>query len=380
MEKFNIKINKKIIIDIKNKVKNFNWKKIKDIESWDMGTNKSHLEAICNHWISDYSWEKEEARINSFKNFKAKVNNLDIHFIYEKSKNKNAIPLLISHGWPGSIIEFLRIIKPLTCPEEFGIDKIFSFDVVVPSLPGFVFSDPPSIPFGPRKIASLYNILMTKILGYKSYLSQGGDWGGAISSWLGYDYENTCKGIHLNIMIMRDKNGPISKEEKKWEKEFSKKQVLEEGYRSLQSTKPQTLAYSMVDNPVGVAAWIIEKFYGWSDLRKKEFLRVYDVNDIITNIMLYLVTDSFNTSTWIYYGRRLEGGRILNYDNKKVNVPTACALYPREFLMWPPKSYADRLYNIVQWNKFSEGGHFAAMERPSDFLNDIRKFSLFFRK
>ena len=179
---------------------------------------------------------------------------------------------------------------------------------------------------------------------------------------------------------MRDKNGPISKEERKWEKDFNRKQVLEEGYRTLQSTKPQTLAYSMVDNPVGVAAWIIEKFYGWSDLRKKEFLRVYDVNDIITNIMLYLVTDSFNTSTWIYYGRRLEGGRILNYDNKKVNVPTACALYPREFLMWPPKSYADRLYNIVQWNKFSEGGHFAAMERPSDFLNDIRKFSLFFRK
>jgi len=380
MKKFNIKINNKKIIDIKNKVKNFNWKKIKDIQSWDMGTNKSHLEEICNHWISDYSWEKEQTRINSFKNFKAKVNNLNIHFIYEKSKNKNAIPLLISHGWPGSIIEFLRIIKPLTCPEEFGIDKNFSFDIVVPSIPGFVFSDAPSIPFGPRKIASLYNILMTKVLGYKSYLSQGGDWGGAISSWLGYDYENTCKGIHLNIMIMRDKNGPISKEEKKWEKEFSKKQVLEEGYRSLQSTKPQTLAYSMVDNPVGVAAWIIEKFYGWSDLRKKEFLRVYDVNDIITNIMLYLVTDSFNTSTWIYYGRRLEGGRILNCNNKKVNVPTACALYPREFLMWPPKSYADRLYNIVQWNKFSEGGHFAAMERPSDFLNDIRKFSLFFRK
>ena len=215
---------------------------------------------------------------------------------------------------------------------------------------------------------------MTQILNYESYYAQGGDWGGAISTWLGYDHYKTCKGIHLNIMIVRDKNGPQDEAEKTWQKRFKEEQSLEEGYRTMQATKPQTLAFAMTDNPVGVAAWILEKFYGWSDLRKKSLIEVYGYDDLITNLMLYILTNSFNSASWIYFGRREEGGRVINFDGGKVNVPTACALYPKELLSWPPKSYVDRLFNVVQWNEYPSGGHFAALEEPNTLVKDIRSF------
>ena len=193
-------------------------------------------------------------------------------------------------------------------------------------------------------------------------------------TWLGYDHYKNCKGIHLNIMIVRDRNGPQDEGEKAWQKRFKNEQSLEEGYRTMQATKPQTLAFAMTDNPIGVAAWILEKFHGWSDLRKKSLIEVYGYDDLITNLMLYILTNSFNTASWIYFGRREEGGRVINFDGGKVEVPTACALYPKELLSWPPKSYVDRLFNVVQWNEFESGGHFAALEEPDTLIKDIRNF------
>ena len=174
---------------------------------------------------------------------------------------------------------------------------------------------------------------------------------------------------------MRDKNGPKTEDEKIWYNKFKKEQVLEEGYRTLQATKPQTLAFAMNNNPVGVAAWILEKFNGWSDLKNKSILNIYSLDELLTNIMIYLVTNSFNTASWIYYGRREEGGRVMNIDDK-VNTPTACALFPKEFLSWPPKSYVKRLYNVLQWTIMPSGGHFAAMEEPNFLINDIRNFGI----
>ena len=223
-------------------------------------------------------------------------------------------------------------------------------------------------------IPSYYNDLMTKVLNYKSYMAQGGDWGGAISSWLGYDHEKFCKAIHLNIMIMRNKIGPQTEEEKLWQKEFKKEQILEEGYRSLQATKPQTLAFAMNENPVGVAAWIFEKFHGWSDLKNKTIFDIYSKDNLLTNIMIYLVTNSFNTASWIYFGRREEGGRAMNIAGKVI-TPTGCAVFPKEFLSWPPKSYVERLYNVLHWSEMPSGGHFAAMEEPNLLLNDILSFT-----
>ena len=374
MNKFDINYSDKIINDIKEKISNFNWENLPDFSNWDLGVNKEVLRDICNHWITNYSWKKEEKKLNSFNHYSAEVDDLNIHFVYEKGKSPNAIPLLISHGWPGSFLEFNKIIGPLTNPKQYGLDDSICFDLVIPSIPGFIFSSAPNHPYGPRKIASYYDKLMTDVLKYEDYYAQGGDWGGAISTWLGYDHFKNCKGIHLNIMIVRDKGGPQNEEEKYWQKRFKQEQILEEGYRTMQATKPQTLACAMIDNPIGIAAWILEKFYGWSDLREKSLKEVYGYDDLITNIMLYIVTNSFNTASWIYYGRREEGGRIMNFDGGKVNVPTACALFPKELLSWPPKSYVDRLFNVVQWNEFKSGGHFAALEEPNLLVQDIRSF------
>ena len=379
-DKFEIKVEKKTVSNIINKVAEFKWEKLPDINNWSYGINKKVLKEICNYWVNEYNWSNEQKKINKFHQYKAQVEDLNIHFIYEKGISREAIPLLISHGWPGSFIEFKNIIGPLTNPKKYGIESDFCFDLVVPSIPGFAFSSPPSLPYGPRKISNYYNKLMTKILKYDQYFAQGGDWGGAIASWLGFDHSSYCKGIHINIMIMRDENGAQSLSEKKWQMQFKKDQIIEEGYRSLQATKPQTLAFAMADNPVGVASWILEKFYGWSDIKNNNLQETFNLDDLITNIMIYLITNSFSTASWIYYGRREEGGRVMNTRGKKVEVPTACALFPKEFLSWPPKSYVKRVYNVMQWSKMNSGGHFASMEQPELLIRDIYKYFRLLKK
>ena len=374
MKKFRINIDDKIIKDTRDSILKFNWGNLPNINNWDLGVNKFILKDLCDYWISNYDWKLAESELNNFNHYTEVVDDLKIHFVYEKGMSQNSIPLLVSHGWPGSFLEFKKILEPLTNPKKYGLDEDVCFDLVMPSIPGFAFSEAPKRPLGPRKIATYYNKLMIKVLNYKSYMAQGGDWGGAISSWLGYDHKDFCKAIHLNIMIMRERNGPQSEEEREWQNKFKKEQVMEEGYRSLQATKPQTLAFAMNENPVGIAAWILEKFHNWSDLKNKTVLDIYSKEDLITNIMIYIVTNTFNTASWIYYGRREEGGRVMNIKDK-ITTPTACALFPAEFLSWPPKSYVDRMYNVLQWTEHPSGGHFAAMEEPTFLLNDIRSFA-----
>jgi len=375
IEPFRINIPSQIIENIYDKIKKYPWKEMPNIDGWDHGTNLSYIKEISQYWIKDFNWKKHEANINKFSNFKTKVEDIDIHFIKEKGSGPNPTPLLIMHGWPGSIVEFLHIIEKLAHPEKFGGKKENSFDVIVPSLPGFAFSGKPKVPMGPRKMADIFNKLMTKSLGYKSYIAQGGDWGATISNWLGHDHFKTCKGIHINCLTMRHPDGPTSKEEKDWETKFIKDQIMQDGYRTQQATKPQTLSYAMIDSPVGIAAWIIEKFYFWSDLKDNNIESVYSKDFLLTNIMIYIVTNSFNTASWIYYGRREEGGRFFSKDFHRIEVPTAAALFPEEMSVWPPKSYADRIFNIKRWTAMPKGGHFAALEQPDLLVNDIREFA-----
>jgi pimeloyl-ACP methyl ester carboxylesterase len=372
---FKINISDKQLEDIYNKVKKYPWHEMPDDSNWQYGTNLDYMKKISKYWIREFDWKKQESEINKFLNFKTKIDNIDLHFIHEKGSGKNSIPLLLCHGWPGSFIEFIKIIKKLAHPERFGGKEEDSFDVIVPSLPGFGFSSRPSRPIGPRKIASIFNNLMVEKLGYKNYLSQGGDFGGAISTWLGYDFPDTCKAIHINIMIVRHPDGPQTQEEKVWDKKFEEDQLIENGYRTQQATKPQTLSYAMMDSPIGVAAWIIEKIHGWSDIKNNDIESVYSKDTLLTNIMIYLLTKSFNTASWIYYGRREEGGRFLPKNGHQVKVPTAAALFPKEYLEWPPKSYAERIYNIQRWTLMPKGGHFAALEQPELLINDIISFS-----
>ena len=366
---------KKKLDFIKSRVLSYPWHEIREDKGWEYGTDIHYMKELCRYWVEEFDWRKQEKLINQFKQFKTLVDGIDIHFIHEKGSGENSKPLIISHGWPGSISEFLNIIEPLAHPERFGGDISDSFDVITPSLPGFGFSSPPPRPYGPRKIAEIFNKLMTENLGYKNYIAQGGDWGGAISSWLGIEHSRACKGIHINIMTMRHPDGPKGKDELSWSTSFDNEQILENGYRTQQATKPQTLSFAMMDSPVGVAAWLIEKFNSWSDIKDNNIEAVHSKDSLLTNIMIYLLTGTFHSASWIYYGRREEGGRILSPEGKRVEVPTGCALFPEELLSWPPRSYVERVYNVSHWTEMSKGGHFAAMEQPDLLIKDIRSFA-----
>ena len=375
IQPFRIDVPDEILDRIRARVAEYPWHEMPDDGGWGYGTNLDYLKELCAYWLEVFDWRKQEAVINRFSHYTAPVDGIDLHFIHEKGSGPAPLPLIISHGWPGSIVEFLDIIDPLAHPERFGGNADDAFDVVAPSLPGFGFSSRPSRPIGPRKVASLFNTLMTGALGYNGYLAQGGDWGGAISTWLGFDHAPACRAIHINILMMRHPDGPQGPEEERWAAEFEREQLMENGYRIQQATKPQTLSYAMMDSPVGVAAWIIEKFNSWSDTDGDDIESVYTKDLLLTNIMVYLVTRTFNTASWIYYGRREEGGRLLSPEGKRVEVPTAMALFPAELLSWPPRSYAGRLYNIVRWTEMPHGGHFAALEQPQLFIEDIRAFA-----
>jgi len=372
---FKVKISEENLQNIYSKVKNYPWHEMPDDGGWYYGTNLDYMKEFSNYWVSKFDWRKTEEKINKFKNFKSNIDGIDIHFIYEKGSGSNPKPLLINHGWPGSIVEFLHIIDQLAHPEKFNGKEEDAFDVIVPSLPGFGFSGRPSRPIGPRKMASIFNTLMTDVLGYKKYIAQGGDFGGTIATWLAYDYPKILTGIHINILITRHPDGPQTQEEKEWQERFKKEQRIEDGYRTQQATKPQTLSYAMMDSPVGVAAWIIEKMSGWSDIKNNDIESVYSKDTLLSNIMVYLVTKTFNTSSWIYYGRREEGGRFLPKEDLPLKVPTAAALFPKEYLEWAPRSYVERIYNIQRWTEMPKGGHFAALEQPDLLIKDIREFA-----
>ena len=372
---FQIEVPDETLELIRSQVASYSWHEMPDDGGWAYGTNLEYMKELCAYWLDEFDWRAQETAINRFAHFIAPVEGIDLHFIHEKGSGPAPLPLIISHGWPGSIVEFLEIIEPLAHPEHFGGNSEDAFDVIAPSLPGFGFSGRPPRPIGPREIARLFATLMTDVLEYPSYLAQGGDWGGAISSWLGFEHAPECRAIHINIFTMRPPDDPQGREEEAWATQFKCDQLMEDGYRTQQATKPQTLSYAMMDSPVGVAAWIIEKFNSWSDTLGNNIESAHTKDVLLTNIMIYLVTRTFNTASWIYYGRREEGGRILSPDGQRVEVPTAAALFPAELLAWPPRSYAERVYNITRWTEMPRGGHFAALEQPTLLIDDIRAFA-----
>jgi len=374
IKNFKINTSSEQISNINSKIKSYPWSSIEDMEGWLHGSNKKYLKELCKYWVSDFNWKKHEKLINNFSNFKTNVDGIDIHFIEEKGSGTNPRPLLLMHGWPGSVVEFLEIIKPLAHPEKFGGNIEDAFTVIAPSLPGFGFSGSSKKPIGPRKISEILNKLMVKSLNYQKYFAQGGDWGATIANWLGYDHFENCKAIHINCLTMRHPDGPQTDEEKEWQNKFDNDQITQDGYRTQQATKPQTLSYAMIDSPVGIAAWIIEKMHGWSDLQNSDIESVYSKDVLLANIMVYVLTNTFNTASWIYFGRREEGGRYFPKDFKKITIPTGIAMFPKEMSGWPPKTYIERIFNVKQMSKMTAGGHFPALEKPRLLIEDIRKF------
>ena len=354
---------------VRRRVEAFRFFEAPEDAGWRYGANRAYLERLRDYWLTGFDWPAAVARLNRHPHVRAEVlPGFRLHCIHKRSSRPDAKPLLIAHGWPGSILEFDAIIERLAEPE----DGSPAFHVVAPSLPGYAWSDKPKSPIGPRAVAKLYDGLMG-LLGYDRYIYQGGDWGSVIGGWIGLDSARVT-AIHLNGFGLRPANmQPTTQEEELWLKWALQIRATETAYLQLQGTKPQSLAYAMMDSPMGVAAWLAEKFCGWSDAGTHNPEPPFSMDQMLTNIMIYLSTRSFHTATWIYRGLFDEGGFTIP-DGRRIEVPTGVAAFPHDLLAFPPRAMAERGYNVVHWTKMPRGGHFASLEEPELFLADLRTF------
>lgn len=371
---FKIDIPETTINQILDRIRQFEWPDAPEGGGWAYGTDLATMKDIVEHWLHSYNWDREQEIINRLPHFKARVRDLDIHFIHLRSNAPKRRPLLITHGWPGSFIEFMNIMEPLAFPEKFAGSASDAFDVVIPSLPGYGFSGKPAKPISPRTIAAYFDELMTETLGYSNYIAQGGDWGSSVSGWLGYEGKG-CRAAHLNMFGWRSPGVTAeTAEEKQAEKHAEMLFNMEGAYFRQQSTKPLTLSYALMDSPVGTAAWIIEKFKGWSDLDNGKLESIYTKDQLLTNVMIYLVTRTFGTSTWLYRGLFEDTRGAPVPPKSRIEKPVGIARFPTDLIPFPPRSLVERHMNVTRWTEFKRGGHFAAMERPQDFIEDVRAF------
>lgn len=359
-----------------DRVRDYPWPPEPEVaDGWAYGCDGAYLRELCAFWVGGYDWRAAVDDLNRFPQFTARVEDIDVHFLHVVGEAGGKRPLLITHGWPGSHYEFWQAIGPLAFPSRFGGDPADAFDLVVPSLPGFGFSGKPSRPIGQRSTARLFNALMTEVLGYRSYLAQGGDWGAMVTSWLGRDHGGSARAIHLNMLGFRPHGGVQTDEERAWAARQEAAAGLMGAYLRLQMSKPQSVAWLGAGNPVGQAAWIAERFHDWSDLRETPMDEVYPKDRLLTNIMLYVMTGSFTTGAWYYRGLIEEGGLAFQ-PGERCETPTAFANFPGEPLYSaPPRSFAERAYNVVRWSDMPRGGHFAAMEEPALFVDEVRAWA-----
>lgn len=378
MKPFKIDVPQKTLDAIRARVRDYDWHEMPRGDglegSWAYGANLDFMKALCAYWADGYDWRKAEEALNAFPQFTATVEDIDLHFYREVGSGPAPEPLILSHGWPGSVFEFLHIIDKLAHPEKHGGDVKDAFTVVVPSLPGYGWSGKPKRPIGPRTTARLFDTLMSDVLKLPNYIAQGGDWGSSISSYMSYEGKG-CRAAHLNMMGWVSPGvGAESDEEKAFAAKAAQLFQAEGAYFLEHTTKPQTLSYGMMDSPVGVAGWIVEKFHGWSDIRKG-FENAYTKDQLLSNVMIYLVTRSFNTATWMYRGRAEEQFTMPVPRGARLEKPTGIAAFPIDLIPFPPRSQVERSINVTHWTSFAEGGHFAALERPDDLVESIRAFA-----
>ncbi|HEY2751873.1 epoxide hydrolase family protein [Phenylobacterium sp.] len=353
-------------------VRSYPWPPIPDVpDGWAYGCDAGYLRGLCDHWAGAYDWRAAMTDLNRFPQFTVAIEDFDIHFLHVVGEANGSRPLIITHGWPGSHYEFWQVIEKLAFPSRFGGQASDAFDLVIPSLPGFGFSSKPKRPVGQRTTARLFNTLMSEVLGYKTYLAQGGDWGAMVTSWLARDHGANARAIHLNMLGFRPPGGPQGEAEVAWAQRQAGAMDVMGAYFRLQVSKPQSLAWLGAGNPVGQAAWIAERFHDWSDLSNKSLDEAFPKDRLLTNIMLYVMTGSFATGAWYYRGLVEEGGLAFQ-PGERCETPTAFANFPGEPLYQaPPRSFAERAYNIVRWTDMPRGGHFAAMEEPDLFVEEV---------
>ena len=358
------------LADLRERLSRTRWPDKETVDDWSQGVPLSYMQDVCRYWADGYDWRATERRINSAGQFRTEIDGLGIHLLHVRSPEPDAFPLVLTHGWPGSIVEFLKVTGPLSDPRAHGGDPADAFHVVCPSLPGYGFSDKPvGTGWGVDRIAAAWATLMSR-LGYERYGAQGGDWGAMVTTSIGVHDPEHCAGIHLNMPLagpdstMRDS---LTDAEQASLAAMASHQLHGTGYSKEQSTRPQTLGYGLVDSPSGQAAWILEKFYEWTDCHGHPE-NALSRDELLDNVMVYWLTGTGASSARLYWES------FNNISREPVTVPTGASLFPGEIYR-PSRRWAERHYpNIQYWNELDRGGHFAAFEQPELFTDELRAF------
>jgi pimeloyl-ACP methyl ester carboxylesterase len=365
---FEIEVSDAVLADLRERLARTRWPDQLPGAGWEYGTELAYLKSLCETWRTAYDWRAHEGALARWPQFETTIDGQRLHFVHARSKRADAFPLLLTHGWPGSIVEFQKILPLLVAPDA-GAD---AFHVVCPSLPGYGFSGPTrERGWDPERIARAELELMRR-LGYARYGAQGGDWGSLVTSWVGKLDPAHCAGIHLNMLIAPpppDAAAPTPDEQQRLARSASF-QNEGTGYQAIQGTRPQTLAYGLTDSPAGLAGWIVEKFRAWSDCHG-DVESVFTRDELLTNLTVYWVTGTINSSMRLYYEMRKSAR--MPFADGPITVPTGVALFPKE-LYNAPRAWAERVYAIRHWTVFDAGGHFAAMERPAELAADLGAF------
>jgi pimeloyl-ACP methyl ester carboxylesterase len=375
IDPFQIHVPDAVLDDLRARLGRTRWPDAIEGGGWSEGADLSFMKEIVEHWRARFDWREQERAFHTFAHFRAEIDSLGIHFLHERGKGPAPFPLVLTHGWPGSFVEMLAILPRLTDPARFGGDERDGFDVVVPSLPGFGFSDRPTRPgMSVWAIGDLWAELMTG-LGYSRFGAQGGDFGAGVSTVLGLRHPERLAGIHLNYIPggYRPYLAPgaeLTEEELRFQREADDWFQAEGAYAHLHRTKPQTLAYGLHDSPAGLAAWLLEKFHGWSDC-DGDLARRFSKDELLANVTLYWMTETLHSSIRLY----VEGWKApLHFRaGESVRVPCGIARFPRE-APFPPRSWIERGYAVRHWTEMPRGGHFAAMEEPALLARDIQDF------
>jgi pimeloyl-ACP methyl ester carboxylesterase len=374
IQPFTIAVPESTLEDVRKRLAQTRWPDQVEGAGWDYGTNLDYLKELIAYWQDEFDWRAQEAKINQWAQFRAHIDGLGIHFIYERGKGPHPLPIILTHGWPSSFFEMIKLIPSLTDPARYGGDPADAFDVIVPSLPGFGFSDRPhERGWQLTQTAELWARLMTDELGYQRFAAGGGDFGSGVTRLLAIAHPELLIGIHLTYLgfpNLHTPSSPLTTAEKQYQQDVQRWMMREGGYAMIHSTKPQTLAYGLHDSPVGLAAWILEKFQSLSDCQG-EVERSFSKDEILTNIMIYWVTETLNSSIRTYYENaqlppQLQAGQ-------RIEVPAGVALFPAEANL-PPREWGERSLHIERWNVMPRGGHFAALEVPDLLVEELRAF------
>jgi pimeloyl-ACP methyl ester carboxylesterase len=371
---FRVAVPKQTLDRILRQVRQTRWPEpVGDVNSWQYGVSYQYLRDLAAYWTSRFDWRKAEAKLNGFPQFLARVDDFEIHFYHVRGHGPRPVPLVITHGWPGSVVEFLDAIGPLTDPVAHGHSADDAFDLVIPSLPGFGYSSKPKgKPVGPPTTARLWHKLMTEVLGYQRFGAQGGDWGNAVTTQLAIQFPQSMIGIHLNAAGARPvPENQLTPEEAAWVRTAAAYRQNELDYFNEQQHKPQTVAFALFDHPLGTAAWIVEKLKVWSD-SSDALDQTLTKDQVLMDVMWYLVTDTAGSAVWFYRGNADDpaGARPA-----RIMTPTGFAAFPKEMTaLEPPRSLLERDFNLVHYTKMPRGGHFACFEQPKLFVDDVRDF------